>query len=97
MSKKKCCDKKIPSHEKELTRLKKIAGQVGGIEKMIVDERYCIDILQQLSAVKAAVTALQANILETHIASCVKDVFQFGEQKEVDEKIEELKKVFGKY
>lgn len=91
------CDKKHPNHEAELPRLRRILGQVEGIEKMIINERYCVDILQQLNAIKSAVTSLQANMLERHIGSCVKDVFECGKKKEIEEKIEELKRVFVKY
>lgn len=91
------CDHKHPSHKDDLPRLRKILGQVEGIEKMINNERYCIDILQQVSAIKSALNSLQANILQRHLATCVQDVFACGKKQEIEEKIEELKRVFIKY
>ena len=49
------CDQNHPDNSKELPRLKKIAGQINGIQKMIEDKRYCVEILQQLGAVKSAI------------------------------------------
>lgn len=95
--KKECCDKKHPSHSKELPRLKKISGQIGGIQKMIEDERYCVDIMQQLSAVKSAINSLQANLLETHLSNCVKETFKLKKEEDIAEKITELKDIFKKY
>lgn len=93
----KCCDKKHPSHSKDLPRLKKIGGQINGIQKMIEEKRYCVDILQQLGAVKSAINSLQANLLETHLTNCVKETFSLNQEKDIDGKIAELKDIFKKY
>jgi DNA-binding FrmR family transcriptional regulator len=97
MTNNKCCNSEHPSHLKELPRLKKIAGQVNGIYKMIEDRRYCVDILQQLGAVKSAITSLQANLLETHLTSCVKETFKLKKEDDIENKINELKEIFKKY
>ncbi len=89
--------KDIPCHQKELTRLKKISGQISGIQRMIDEKRYCIDILQQLSAAKSAINSLQANILETHISHCVKESFKLKSEEEIEQKAAELKEIFKKY
>lgn len=94
---KKCCNKNNPDNSKELPRLNKIAGQINGVIKMIEDKRYCIDILQQLSAVKSAINSLQANLLETHLTNCVKEAFKLKKNSEIEEKINELKEIFKKY
>lgn len=52
-------------------RTKRIAGQIGGIQKMITDGRYCIDILNQISAVRSALDALGIELLNSHLKSCV--------------------------
>jgi DNA-binding FrmR family transcriptional regulator len=96
-NKKECCTKKHPDSSKEIPRLKKIEGQVKGIQKMIEDNRYCVDILTQLSAVKSALNSLQANILETHLTSCVKETFTLQNENDISEKIDELKKLFKKF
>ncbi len=65
-----------------LTRLKKVEGQAKGIQRMIEEERYCIDIVQQLSALSAAVDEVSLLILQGHIEGCVTDAIreQHGEE-----------------
>ena len=65
-----------------LTRLKKVEGQAKGIQRMIEEERYCIDIVQQLSALSAAVDEVSLLILRGHIEGCVTDAIkeQHGEE-----------------
>ncbi|MBL6665086.1 MAG: metal-sensitive transcriptional regulator [Rickettsiales bacterium] len=94
---KQCCNKDHPDNSKELPRLRKIAGQINGIQKMIENKRYCVDILQQLGAVKSAIGSLQANLLETHLTNCVKEVFELKKKADIEEKIAELKDIFKKY
>ncbi len=78
-------------------RLMSIKGQVQGIQQMIEDEKYCVDILIQLSAVKAALGKVGAIILKRHVESCVVDAIESGSEEEMAEKIEELVQVFSKY
>jgi DNA-binding FrmR family transcriptional regulator len=94
---KQCCDKKYPDNSKELSRLKKIEGQVRGVQKMVEGQKYCVDILNQLSAIKSAVKSVQGEILETHLANCVRGTFELKNQDEIEEKIMELKGIFKKY
>ncbi len=68
--------------------MKRIEGQVRGIAKMIDDDKYCIDILTQVSAATAALHAVSINLLEEHIAHCVVDTSAAGED-EARKKIEE--------
>ncbi len=65
-----------------LTRMKKIEGQAKGIQQMIDDDRYCIDIFQQLTALSAAADEVSLLILEGHIEGCVADAIreQHGEE-----------------
>ena len=62
-----------PAQDKEQlkTRLKKIEGQVRGVQKMIDEDRYCVDILMQVAAIRAAVTKLGLQIMENHTRGCV--------------------------
>ncbi len=62
---------KLESGQKIEARAKRIAGQIGGIQKMIAEERYCIDILNQISAVRSALYALGIELLNNHLKSCV--------------------------
>jgi DNA-binding FrmR family transcriptional regulator len=71
-------------------RLHRIEGQVRGIERMINDERYCIDILTQISAVNTALESLAVKLLEDHVRHCVTDALASGDAEAAAEKSEEL-------
>jgi DNA-binding FrmR family transcriptional regulator len=68
-------------------RLRRIAGQVRGLEKMVDDDRYCIDVLTQVSAVKAALESVALLLLEDHVDHCVADAIRAGDGSE---KVQEL-------
>ena len=70
-----------------VTRLRKATGQLTGIATMVEDGRYCIDVLDQLSAVSAAIDAVALLVLSDHINACVREAIASGES---DEKIAEL-------
>jgi DNA-binding FrmR family transcriptional regulator len=61
----------IENKEKVKNRLRRIAGQIGGIERMVDEERYCIDILTQISAVQAAIDNVSLALLDEHTRHCV--------------------------
>jgi len=65
----------VRSDDKEalVKRLKRVEGQVRGLEQMIEDERYCIDVLTQISATRAALEGVALKVLEDHIAYCVRE------------------------
>lgn len=66
-----------------LARLKRIEGQTRGIHKMIVDDRYCVDVLQQISAVTRALQGVALHLLDDHLSHCVAHaVEKGGEQKD---------------
>ena len=77
-------------HRKDdyLRRMKRIEGQVKGIERMVADEKYCIDILTQVSAMTKALQAVALGLLEDHISHCVVDAAVAG-GSEADAKIKE--------
>ncbi|SEO70821.1 DNA-binding transcriptional regulator, FrmR family [Amphibacillus marinus] len=64
--------------QKLLTRLKKIEGQVRGIQKMVIDDRYCVDIMVQISAINAALKKVGFTMMEDHVNHCVSDAIQDG-------------------
>ncbi len=68
-----------PHKKALLTRLKRIEGQVRGVAKMVEDDRYCIDILTQISAAKSALDALALKLLEDHTSGCVQNAIHEGE------------------
>ncbi|GEO24401.1 copper-sensing transcriptional repressor CsoR [Alicyclobacillus acidoterrestris] len=78
-----------------LSRLKRIEGQIRGIQKMIEDDRYCVDILTQLAAVKSATHQVALNLLDSHTHHCVKEALTNGTDGE--EKIDELMDVVRKF
>jgi DNA-binding FrmR family transcriptional regulator len=71
-------------------RLHRIEGQVRGIEQMVVDERYCIDILTQIAAVNTALESLAFKILDEHVRHCVAGAFASGDEADASVKTEEL-------
>lgn len=77
-------------------RLKRLAGQIAGIQKMVEADRYCIDVITQIAAAKAALGKVQNLLLESHINTCVKAAFEEKSKKGRDEKIAELVRVFDK-
>lgn len=79
---------KHPCHTKQLPSLKRIEGQIRGIANMIEEENYCIDILNQIKAVRNAITTVEGKILKTHMKACVKDVL--SNEEEFDKKVEEI-------
>ena len=82
-----------PSHKEHLSSIKRIEGQIRGIAKMIEDEKYCIDILNQLKAAKNSLTSVEGKILKTHIEDCVKESLSGHEfEEKVDEIIKTLKR-----
>lgn len=69
----------MAEHQEVVGRLRKIEGQVTGIRKMYEDERYCIDVLDQLSAARKGLEAASLAILENHVNGCVRDAIEGGE------------------
>lgn len=80
---------KHASHQSQLRRLKRIEGQVRGLARMIEEERYCIDILTQLRAARAALKKVEEHVLREHVEHCVVRAVEGGGQ-ERREKIDEL-------
>lgn len=86
-----------PCHHAEVPRLRRIAGQVEGIRRMIEEDRSCADILAQLRAARAALKTVEANVLETHLRSCVTEAFEQGGAEAMEDKIAELKDLFKRF
>lgn len=77
-------------------RLKKVSGQVAGIQRMVDDNRYCVDVLVQISAVRAAMAKVSKLLLESHIHTCVRSAFENEDETDRAAKIDELVRVFEK-
>ena len=84
-----------PNHADNLPRLSRISGQIDGIKKMIEEERYCLDIVNQIKAVRSALKSVEKNILQKHIKHCVAASFK-ASKTEQEQKINELISLFDK-
>lgn len=77
-------------HEDQLLALKRIEGQIRGIQRMIEEERYCVDILNATSAVRGALRKVEAKILKDHLNACAKKAFEGSSKREKDVKLDEI-------
>ena len=77
-------------------RLGRIEGQVRGLSKMVDEDRYCIDIITQISAVRAALRRVEEEVLRDHVAHCVEHAITSGNKSDQREKIAELMDVIGR-
>ncbi len=80
----------VNDKEALITRLHRIEGQVRGIERMVADERYCIDILTQIGAVSTALESVAQKLLEEHANHCVAGALASGSREEAETKTREL-------
>ena len=87
------CNEPHPSHEKQIPRLNRAIGQLEGIKRMIVERKYCPDILIQFKAVKSAIHAAECEILSQHLNSCVAK--SFSSPRDRDREIAEIKKIIS--
>lgn len=79
-----------------LKRLRRIEGQVRGLTRMVEEDRYCIDIVTQVSAVRAALRRAEEEILRDHVGNCVEDAIKSGNAAEQRKKVAELMDVLGR-
>jgi len=77
-----------------IRRLKRIEGQVRGLVRMLEEDRYCIDVLHQVAAVKSALVKVESEVLKAHAASCVEEAIGSGDAEEQRRKFNELVKLF---
>lgn len=77
--------------KKAMNRLKRITGQVKGLQKMLIDDTYCIDIINQTSSVRSALKGFEDSLLEDHLSSCVVNQIKSGQEKKA---VAEIIKVY---
>ena len=77
-------------------RLRRIEGQVRGLVRMVEEDRYCIDVITQVQAVRAALKRVEEEVLRDHVAHCVEHAIQSGDPREQRKKVAELMHVLGK-
>ncbi|MBQ0011032.1 MAG: metal-sensing transcriptional repressor [Ruminococcus sp.] len=92
-----CCEKKKIRTEAEkkalLNRLSRIEGQVRGLKNMVENDAYCVDVMTQTTAVRAALQAFLGEMLSTHLETCVADELRAGHDDVIDELVSLLKKI----
>lgn len=81
---------KHPTHDEQMVFLKKIEGQIRGVQNMVEEGRYCVDILTQLHAVIGAIKRVENNILKRHLESCFTHAVKGKSEVERNKKIEEV-------
>jgi DNA-binding FrmR family transcriptional regulator len=87
-----------PSLKKNLVaRLRRIAGQVEGIARMIEGDRYCVDVLLQIAAAQAALGKAGALVMRSHVDTCVSEAMAHGTSAQRKKKIDEMMDVFSRY
>lgn len=79
------------SHQNQIPNLRRIEGQIKGIQTMVEGNQYCIDILNQIKAAKSALSSVENKILNKHIEECIEN--SLSSDKQLNDKIEELMKV----
>ena len=82
--------KEYPSHAESTVALKRIEGQVRGIQKMIEERKYCVDILNQIHAVIRALASVEDKVLERHFSGCVSEAMRGRSSVERAKKLEEV-------
>jgi CsoR family transcriptional regulator, copper-sensing transcriptional repressor len=87
----------LTTHQEQLEFLRKIEGQVRGVQKMIQDKRYCVDIITQIHSVLGALSRVERQILKKHIEGCVVHAFSGTSRNEKETKIKEVMEVLEKF
>ena len=82
---------------KVLARLRRIAGQVEGVARMVEEDRYCVDVLLQIASAEAALGQAAKAVLRSHVETCVTDAVASGKPTEQKRKLDELLEVFARY
>jgi len=83
--------------KKVLARIRRIAGQLEGVARMIEEDRYCVDVLLQIASAQAALGQVGKVVLRSHVETCVTDAMATGKLAEREQKINELMEVFARY
>jgi DNA-binding FrmR family transcriptional regulator len=86
-----------PSHKEQVIFLKRIEGQIRGVQRMIEERRYCVDILTQLHSIIGAVLRVESKILKRHLETCVADVLKGASEAERDRKVDEVIDLITKF
>ena len=83
--------------ERAITRLKRIEGQIRGIQKMVEEDRYCIDVLSQTASIVSALRGVEDMVMQHHLQTCVTDAMRSDNSDLRREKIDEVMTVLSKF
>lgn len=89
--------KQLTTHQEQLDFLRKIEGQIRGVQRMIQEERYCIDIVTQIQSILGALSRVEKEILKKHIAGCVVHAFNGKSQLQKQQKVDEVMEIISKF
>ncbi len=84
-----------PDHAAQQKRISRIRGQIEGIERMVSERRYCVDIIHQIKAARSALNGLETAIIETHLRECVRSAINSKDAFKSEEKIQEILKILS--
>ena len=85
-----------PDHQDNIVALKRVEGQVRGLQRMIQDREYCVDILNQIHAVKGALASVEENILQRHFRHCVTAALMGSSESQKQQKLDEILKLINR-
>ncbi len=86
----------VETKESVRKRLNRVEGQVRGIAKMVETDRYCIDVVTQIAAVRAALRKIEEEVIRDHVGHCVADAIRSGDPEDQRRKVDELIEVIGR-
>lgn len=86
-----------PSHKHHMGKLNRIGGQITGIKRMVDEQKYCVDIMIQIKAVRNALKSIELSILESHTRTCLKSVCDSRDADALQHQINEIIKLLKKY
>lgn len=89
--------KQLTTHEEQLLFLKKIEGQIRGIQKMIQEKRYCVDIITQLRSVIGAISRVEEKVFQKHLEGCVNHALRGKSETEKQKKINEVLELISRF
>jgi len=87
----------ITTHQEQLQFLRKVEGQIRGIQRMIEEKRYCVDIITQIHSIIGALKRIENEIFKKHINGCVLSALKEGTESERQKKIDEVMKLLAKF
>lgn len=89
--------KPITTHEEQLLFLRKIEGQIRGIQKMIEEKRYCVDIITQIHSIIGALYRVEGEVFKKHLDGCVVSALRGKSEKEKQHKIDEIMELISRF